>query len=199
MNTIHIDPWIHHGAGKVPTRAALVCAYHLYIGIDTIDEQVFFRRTAGYDELWVQGFITGLAVRALSSDEPFDACLRLFALLIRSRAGHGWPTGFQTAGLLNEKAFGRLLADLVAEMDDNSQAAESNKTEIVAVAQELDLSPEPTGTAPRAWQARCPETNHKLQIDAETNLFFCGWCRRKGGPPELRALTRERKQQWKKR
>jgi hypothetical protein len=61
------------------------------------------------------------------------------------------------------------------------------------VARELGLGPEPTGTGPVHWQARCPGTNHPLYIQAATGMFGCGWCKRKGGEAELREFVAERR------
>ena len=67
------------------------------------------------------------------------------------------------------------------------------ETEIILVARELELNPQPTGTGPDYWQATCPMTNHPLYINAAENEFGCGWCKRKGGIKELRAFVKERR------
>jgi hypothetical protein len=97
-------------------------------------------------------------------------------------------------GLVPEGWFGHLVARLENEWEENRQKAEKRETEIIKVARELGLSPEPTSTGPDYWQATCPEKNHPLYINAAADSFGCGWCRRKGGVEELRALVKERKE-----
>ena len=64
---------------------------------------------------------------------------------------------------------------------------------VINAAQLLGLYPEPTGQHPDKWQASCPGTNHSIFISPEQDKWFCGWCRRKGGPEELEAFSRERR------
>lgn len=61
------------------------------------------------------------------------------------------------------------------------------------VARKLGLFPQPTGTGPDLWQARCPGAGHPLYVNAEVNEFGCGWCRCKGGVKDLRVFVNERK------
>lgn len=56
----------------------------------------------------------------------------------------------------------------------------------------LGLDPRPAGHNHNAWMANCPRTSHWLMISAEQNEFGCGYCRRKGGPAELRAFYETR-------
>jgi hypothetical protein len=63
----------------------------------------------------------------------------------------------------------------------------------VLAARECQLNPRPSGTSPTAWIANCPGTNHFLMIGTQDNTFSCGWCKRRGGPEELRAFAAERK------
>ena len=47
-----------------------------------------------------------------------------------------------------------------------------------------------TGTGPGLWQARCPERNHPVFINAADNAFGCGWCKRRSGFQEFREFVR---------
>jgi hypothetical protein len=64
---------------------------------------------------------------------------------------------------------------------------------VINAAQLLGLHPEPTGEHPDKWRASCPGTNHPIFISAEQDKWFCGWCKRHGGPEELDAFARERR------
>ena len=73
-----------------------------------------------------------------------------------------------------------------------TREALANQTEIVHVARELGLNPEPAGIGPVQWWARCPGKNHQLMITTSSNTFGCGYCQRKGGPAELRSFVADR-------
>jgi hypothetical protein len=92
------------------------------------------------------------------------------------------------------RAFAGIVGNLQARIDAREQAARSYAdAPIVLAARECRLNPEPSGTSPIAWMARCPGTNHSLMIGADTNTWGCGWCKRKGGPEELKAFVVERR------
>ena len=64
---------------------------------------------------------------------------------------------------------------------------------ILHAARELGLGPEPSGTSPGSWQARCPATQHYLMIQAHNGEFGCGYCRWRGGVNELRKFVASRR------
>ena len=64
---------------------------------------------------------------------------------------------------------------------------------VINTAKLLGLCPEPTGEHPDKWRASCPGTNHPIFISAEKDMWFCGWCKRKGGAEDLEAVSRERR------
>lgn len=217
---IFADPWLKK-AGEttnLPDDVLLACAYNLNLGPDSIEEAAFFRRTETTDELWiaaglilatVSGIADGTAspkdlegnqimnigrVFALPrKNEGFLACLDLLDRFFRARVGFCWPHGFIAAGIINKPQFDGLVGRIENELRENEQKAQDNETEIIKTARQLGLSPQPTGTGPSYWQARCPETNHQLYINAAENSFGCGWCKRKGAADELRAFVEERK------
>ncbi|MBK8907138.1 MAG: hypothetical protein IPM60_04315 [Rhodospirillales bacterium] len=73
---------------------------------------------------------------------------------------------------------------LEQELADNAKEAAQNETEIIAAARNLSINPRPAGTGADHWRANCPQTNHSFEIQAQQNLFFCGYCSRSGGPAE---------------
>jgi len=216
---ILIDPWLKKGGKttRLPADALLACAYDPYIGPDTIEEAAFFRRTATADELWVVAAYVppptrGITARTASfrdiprerilgigcafavrrRGEESSACLDLLDRLFRARVGFCWPEAFLAAGIVPATAFNGLVGRIARELQENAAKARERESEIVSAARELGLSPQPTGTGPDYWWARCPGRNHPLDIDAAKNLFLCGWCRRNGAVRELRALVNER-------
>ena len=107
--------------------------------------------------------------------------------------GFGWPREFLVAGAVDGPAYHAVIRTIESELEQNAATALRDESELVVAARELGLSPEPTGTNPHHWRARCPDTNHGLMIHSESDTFGCGYCRRRGGPDELRAFVEARR------
>ena len=76
------------------------------------------------------------------------------------------------------------------EYEEFSRQARDNETKIIRVARELGLQPEPAGTSPTQWYARCPvQRGHRLMITTSNDQFGCGYCYVNGGVDELRAFA----------
>jgi len=217
---IYADPWLRKGRkdARLPGDARLACAYELYLVVDWFDEAAFFRRTEKTDELWIGSgesspersapgdgkacagdFVAeklsdiGCVYAVRRKGDERAACLRLLERLFRARVGFAWPDRFVAPGIVDRSGFENLVGRIEKDLKINREKARSRETEIVRAARKLGLFPQPTGTGPGLWQARCPGTGHPLYINAAVNEFGCGWCRRKGGIKELRAFVNERK------
>ena len=183
----------------------------------SFQEAVYFRRVEGIDELWLvrlhhdgdnkqiaagiapredvescNSFAHGCVWSAAAEGDELSACSRLLDDLFHGYVGFAWPQRFEAAGMITEAMFSVIVKRLDEELTENKKKTQSNETEIIAAARELNLDPEPTGTGPALWKANCPGTTHRLEIVATWNEFFCGYCKRKGGVEELRGLVGER-------
>lgn len=116
------------------------------------------------------------------------------------RSGAGTPEGVErltAAGYITPKQFEllhqRVLVDAARrerEHKEWSRLARENETEIIHVARELGLHPEPAGIGSVQWYASCPRKRiHRLQITTGSEEFGCGYCRVKGGVDELREFA----------
>ena len=216
---INPDPWLKNVTveAQIPSDATFLCAYGVHVGVDTIDEAAFIRRTADTDELWLaiepdpeildslaDGAVSieidlsdamqlGCAVVALKSSNQARAARALLNAHFRARVGFGWPTYVIHGGAISKRAFRTLIRGIKLELDDNARRASHDEAEILIAARELGLNPQVTGTGPHHWRASCPGTNHGLHIQSEANEFGCGYCRRKGGPEELRLFVAQRR------
>jgi hypothetical protein len=224
-NVIFADPWLKKATKRtrLPKDALFACAYDLHIVVDLIEAAAFFRRTKTSDELWiasgfdlpiVKAIVDGTPVpkdpvgkdvlnigrvfAAEKSGEESSACLVLLDRLFRAYVGFCSPQGFLAAGLIWESAYNDLVKRIDQELEENSQKAQENETEIIKVARELGLLPRPTGTGPTHWWAQCPARIGHLYIDTALNYWWCGWCQRSGSMQELRAFVQEPKGQRKK-
>jgi len=119
-------------------------------------------------------------------------------------AGAGAPRGVEymtAAGYISLEQFEllhqRVLIDAARrerEHEEWSRLARENETEIIHVARELGLRPEPAGFGPVQWYANCPKGRaHRVMITTGDDEFGCGYCRVKGGVDELRALVAEQR------
>lgn len=168
---IVVDPWLKEAdkTASLPEDAVLACAYKLDIGVDIIEEAAFFRRTDSTDELWIMagpklpdmqlaaGRIVstggierkglwgiGCVYAVEKSNDEFSACLGLLDRLFRARANYYWPGELISAGIINGPAYNALIWNIEHEMEDNTRKARERETEIVRVARELGLSPQPS-------------------------------------------------------
>ena len=211
---LHLDVWLKQPENRVsvPGDAELACLQEINLGaVDVIPEALFFRRHDGQDELWAAGlrhdahgkprevqlasaYKQGRVAWAGSQGTRATGAEILFRALTAARQGHIWPEGFLEGPLITEATHQRILGELKAEIDLNTQEAESQaEAEIIVLARRLGLRPEPAGRSPSAWYADCPGKTHRLMVSSSANEFGCGYCRVKGGTAELEALASERK------
>ena len=139
---------------------------------------------------------SGLVVSGALQGSPQEAARTLFRVLLRARVHHSLPCAPYQGGLLSAEELSREVSELKAELERNDQAAMAaqfaNPSPIIQVATAFGLEPRPAGHDPDAWWASCPGGNHSLMITASPNQFGCGYCRRKGGPEELRTFCEDR-------
>lgn len=189
------DPWLQKGHDQIlPEDVQFICKFEVNYGFDIRDESLYFRRSNGRDELWFSDHASwqGLGVSMPSIGVPEDSCLILLEHLVRSRLGFEYPVKFLEPGIINNADYDALIARIEDELRENTAKTLKSETNIVRVARELGLNPRPAGTHEDLWWALCPGRNHTLQIGGPEELFFCRYCKKKGGEEELRAFVLER-------
>lgn len=198
---LFIDPWLRKQTAIrsfPPDRELLfVCSYGVHLGVDAVDEEAYWRRTDRYDELWIRTDWSGsgCGVRApRRNDGELPSCLFLLDVLFRARIGSGWPDRFLEKGVVDKDDFDQLCWQIKQDLDGQAALARQEvAAQILETARELGLCPRPTGTGPHHWQAGCPGTNHHFYLHSGSNTFGCGYCKKKGGPAELREFVALRK------
>lgn len=77
-NDIHVDAWGKKGEAveSLPGDVVLLCTYGLNVGIDTIEEAAFIRRTETVDELWVASEVNPALLDAVASGEASAADIK---------------------------------------------------------------------------------------------------------------------------
>jgi len=201
----------------IPRDAMFACAHELPMGFGALEEALYYHDGTDREELWSMGseapldpqllkgthklywaqVVEGRPPRRLVWREKHGGsavgCLDLLRQLVVARVGYLWPGGFLAGGIIEEQEFLELIGAIEAQLDENQALAREQESPIVQVARDLQLNPEPEGTAPQRWWARCPGTGHRLMISSSSDSFGCGYCARKGGVEELRAFVEERR------
>ena len=139
----------------------------------------------------------GLALSGSLQSDPRTAALALYKVLMHARFHYTMPCKPFGGGLLSAEELSREVDELLAEVERNSQAAEAaqrvNPAPILQIAWAFGLNPRPAGHNPESWWANCPSGgNHSIMITTSANQFGCGYCRKKGGPDELRQFCQDR-------
>lgn len=202
----------------VPADALLVGAWDNHLGIDTYSEALFLFRDDQQDLLWSltthSGKSTQQNLAARESGDPnwvkstmtygcvagtprqvteCEAATRLLDVLVRARVHYEFPHPPYLPGLLKRNELADIVEAVVTNLTRNGTAAEMQQRRypapIIKVARDLDLNPRPAGYNGEAWMADCPWRSHTIMLSPSLNQFGCGYCRRKGGPADLRAFT----------
>jgi hypothetical protein len=213
--------------GAVPGDAVFVGGWRNYVGIDHLFETLFLVRDDRQDLLWsltthsekstkrnlaarkggdpdwakskiTSGYVGGAPREGTKN----KAAIRLLDALVRARVGYEFPQPPYLPGLLTRRELAGIVRAVTEELRRNSMAAEAAqkvwKAPIIELANELGLHPRPAGHNGSAWVADCPRRSHTVLLSPSLNEFGCGYCRRKGGPAELRAFADHVKSLWRK-
>jgi len=170
-----------------------------YIGIDTIQALFYLIRTKDRD--WLEAVVK-YCNRIMSRNcvmniprhgSKREAAARLLDAYVRSRVHYECPVPPYQPGLLASSELEGIVKAIAEVLKRNSEAAAEeqrrHEAPIIKMARELGLDPCPAGHNDSSWMASCPQSrNHWIMISPSHNEFGCGYCRRKGGPEELRAF-----------
>ncbi len=212
-----LAPWSsRRPIGSLDERAIFLCRYAVHIGVDAYSEAAFlveevatgsrkatlallvadeFQNAAlaieqePFARIWA-----GVAARMDRTEDKREAGLAMLDALFESRVGHGWPSRFEAAGIIDRSSFAVLVRRLSRRLSAREAAARKwADRAIVLAAERAGLMPEPEATNRTIWRANCPGTNHFLLIDPKAGTFGCGYCGVRGGPEALEALAIDRR------
>ncbi len=159
------------------------------------------QRTDGVD----RAFSTAKTLNWLRAERPSESTLAysaetlLFGIIWRCLYYVGEPVDVR-AGLLSKEHVEAIISSVRFEMDEiKKENGVWLEAEIVTKAAQLGLSPMASSLGAGIWIARCPGTNHTIQMQPKRNLFYCGYCRVGGGKDELDEFAAQRKEySWRK-
>uniref|UniRef100_UPI001AEBAE72 hypothetical protein n=1 Tax=Bradyrhizobium elkanii TaxID=29448 RepID=UPI001AEBAE72 len=148
------------------------------------------------DRAWIKRKIScGCVAGAVRVGSPRDAASILMKRLVRSRLHFSGSEPPYMPGLLTSQEMAGIVGALEQELRRNTMAAEADQQRdeatIITAARDLQLNPRPASHNSTAWIADCARRKHFIEISASRNEFYCGCCRRSGGPAELEAFCEE--------
>ena len=182
-------------------RPEIICILVVDNTFDEFEVEICCQRTDGVD----QAFATSKDLDWLRTERPSESTLAysaetlLFHIICRCLYYVGEPVDVR-AGLLSKEHVEAIISSVRLEMDEIKKENEVwREAEIVTIAAHLGLSPQASNLGVATWIARCPGTNHTLELQPKRNRFHCGYCRVGGGKDELDEFAAQRKEySWRK-
>ena len=178
-----------------PAPPEIVCILVVDTMFDDFEVEICCQRTEGVDRV----FATSMDLGWLHAERPSESTLAhsvetlLFGIIARCLYYVGEPVDVR-AGLLSRRHVEAIISSVGLEMDVIKKENEVwREAEIVTKAAHLGLSPQASNLDVATWIARCPGTNHALELQPKRNLFYCGYCRVGGGKDELDEFTAQRR------
>ena len=188
-------------AAVSPVRPEIVCILVVDNTFDEFEVEICCQRADGVD----RAYSTSKDLDWLRAERPSESTLAYSAetLLFRIIAGCLYYVGEPVdvrAGLLSKEHVEAIISSVRLEMDEiKRENGVWQEAEIVTKAAQLGLLPNASKLHVGTWIARCPGTNHTLQMQPKRNLFYCGYCRVGGGIAELDEFAAQRKEySWRK-
>ena len=180
-------------AAGSPTPPEMVCIVVVDAVIDEIEVEICCQRTDGVDRVFStsEGWLR--AERPSESTLAYSVETLLFSIIARCLYYVGEPVDVR-AGLLSKKHVWAIINSVCREMEEIKKENEVwREAEIVTKAAHLGLSPMASNLDVKFWIARCPGTNHTLDLQPKRNLFYCGYCRVGGGIDKLDEFVAQRR------
>jgi hypothetical protein len=172
-------------AAEPPSPVEIVCTLVVDAIIDEIEIEICCQRINGVDRVFSTSMDWLRAERPSESTLAHSVETLLFDIIARCLRYVGEPVDVQ-AGLLSNGHVWTIITSVCLEMDETKNENElGRRAEIVTTAAHLGLALQPSRFGRGTWIARCPGTNHTLELKTKQNLFYCGCCRVGGGIDKL--------------
>jgi hypothetical protein len=180
------------GAAVSPSSPEIVCILAVKTIVDDWEIEICCQRSDEIDRVFSTD-MDWLRAERPSESKLFNSVAILLPSIIQ-RCLHfvGKPIPVR-AGLLSKERVQAIISDVYFEMDKiKKENGELREAEIVKKATQLGLHPEASNLSGGIWFARCPGTNHPLQLQPKRSLFYCGYCKVGGGIDKLDEFAAER-------
>ena len=103
---------------------------------------------------------------------------------------------FVQSNIFSKESFDTMLQQATRLIDEKYDLAVKSSADnaLIKYCQSIGLSPEPEGSSPTNWQAKCVSGGqHNLMISTISNEWGCGYCRRKGDLHSLKEWYESKK------
>jgi hypothetical protein len=175
-----------------PSPWGIACSLMVNTIVDECEVEIRCQRTNGVDRVFAPSMDWLRAERPSESTLATSVETLMPGIIAKCLNYIGKPVNVR-AGLLSKECVETIIRSICLEMDKIKKQNEvSRETEIVTKAAQLGLSPEPSSLMRGTWLARCPGTNHTLELQPKQNLFYCGYCKVGGGIDKLEKFTAKR-------
>lgn len=179
----------------------MVCILVVDTMFDEFEVEIRCQQADGVDRV----FATSIYLDWLRAERPSESSLAdsvetlLSGIIAKCLYYVGEPVDVR-GGLLSKRYVEAIISSVRIEMD---QIKKDNEVwwqaQIVSRAAHLGLLPHASKLGVATWIARCPGTNHTLELRPKRNLFYCGYCGVGGGIDELDEFAAHRKEySWRK-
>src|SRR5450759_4823837 len=160
---------------ELPSPPEMVCTLVVDAVIDEFEIEIYCQRSDGVDRVFSTSMDWLRAERPSESTLAYSVETLLFDIIARCLSYVGEPVDVR-AGLLSKKHVWAIISSVRLEMDEIKKENEVwREAEIVTKARQLGLSPQASNLNVKFWIARCPGTNHPLDLQPKRNLFYCGY------------------------
>ena len=180
-------------AARRPSPPETVCNLTVKTILDDCKLEICCQRSDGVDRVFSTS--TDWLCAARPSESSLAESVETLLPIIIKRCLHfvGQPVDVQ-GGLLSKGRVEAIISSVCTEMDEIRKENEVlQEAEIVRKAAQLGLYPEPSNLSEGTWIARCPGTDHQLQLQPKRSLFYCGYCKVGGGIDDLNEFAARRR------
>lgn len=176
-----------------PPPSRLVCSIDVMTIVGELDGSIRFMRHEGIDCVYCE-WSPSMKAESQTQGTTAEAVVKLLPQVLTTIIRFSGSVEFTGPGMVDEQMFTKLVDELNVQMfeikrENMKQADEA----ILALARELELTPEPSSDSSGIWDAQCPGTKHGLLLNTSRNEFWCGYCNRSGDLDGLRSFVDERR------
>src|SRR5699024_3732782 len=101
---------------------------------------------------------------------------------------------FVRSPLFFKEEYDAIINSILSENKANRDQAKETITPLITYLEEQGLSSRPSGHHAFSWLANCPSGgNHSIKLVTTTDDWWCGYCKKDGKLPELKAWLSELK------
>ena len=180
----------------VPANAIHIFSTDEFCEIEYFEKSFYFYNTSEYIEFWTDNYYQrGIIARLDPPKNDLKDFVKNFLLEYFVATRHFFSPGDITeAGYLKKGEVREIIKKFKERTKRKKLSDLKDPNGILKIAENLGLYPRHDGGETANCIANCPGTHHFLMISPSSGEWGCGWCKRKGGPDDLKRFVKERKE-----